>query len=65
MNYSINATDALVLRSSLDAAALLRDVGNGLVFVASDLQLLPAAQAEGLTTFNPETDSQKQIDLLI
>ena len=63
--YSINATDALVLRSSLDAAALLRDVGNGLVFVASDLRLLQAAQAEGQTTFNPETDSQKQIDLLI
>ena len=65
MKYSINATDALVLRSSLDAAALLRDVGNGLVFVASDLRLLQAAQAEGLTTLNPETDSQKQIDLLI
>lgn len=63
--HSINATDALVLRSALDAAALLQQAGNDVVLVTSDTRLLNAAQAEGLKTFNPETDSQMQLDMLI
>lgn len=63
--HSVNATDALVLCSALDAKAMLRQAGNDVVLIASDLRLLQAANAEGLQTFNPETDSQVRLDALI
>ncbi|MBI1930633.1 hypothetical protein HYR99_41105 [Candidatus Poribacteria bacterium] len=63
--YSLNATDAFILCSVLEAAAALRLGGNNLVLISSDQRLLQAAQAEGLVTFNPETDSQAQLDTLL
>lgn len=59
--YSINATDALVLRSALEAASELRSEGDDLVLIASDLRLLQAGRTEGLSIFNPETDSLQQL----
>jgi predicted nucleic acid-binding protein len=56
--HSINSTDALVLKSALAIARRLRRAGEDLVLVASDQRLLRAAQAEGLTTFDPETQDQ-------
>lgn len=63
--HSINSTDAVVLRSALDVAAVLQVMGDDVVLIASDLRLLRAARAEGLTVFNPETDPQSQLDALI
>ena len=63
--HSINATDAVLLRSALDVAASLRINGDDLVLVASDQRLLRAAQAEGLLSFNPETQSVTELDLLL
>ena len=63
--YSLNATDALVLRSVIDAAAVLRPTGDDVILVTSDLRLLHAAQGEGVTTFNPEVDLQAQLDALV
>jgi predicted nucleic acid-binding protein len=63
--YSVNSTDAILLRSALDLAALLRPAGDDLLLVASDLRLLKAAQAEGLTTFNPETQSAADLDAML
>jgi predicted nucleic acid-binding protein len=63
--YSVNSTDAIVLRSALDLAASLRPAGNDMVLVASDKRLLKAAQAEGLLTFDPETQTQAELDALI
>jgi predicted nucleic acid-binding protein len=63
--YSLNATDALVLRSVLDATATLQPAGDNVILLTSDLRLLHAAQGEGITTFNPETDLQAQLDALI
>jgi predicted nucleic acid-binding protein len=64
-HHSINATDALVLRSALDLAATLRAAGDDLVLVALDARLLRAAGAEGLTVFNPETDSLERLNALL
>ncbi len=64
-NHAINSTDALVLRSALEVAAVLRAAGHDVVLVAADARLLRAAQLEGLTTFNPELDTQAQLDALI
>jgi predicted nucleic acid-binding protein len=63
--HSINSTDAIVLRSALDLAVPLRAAGDDLVLVASDQRLLRAAQAEGLATFNPETQTQADLDALL
>jgi predicted nucleic acid-binding protein len=64
-SHSINSTDAMVLRAALDLAATLRPSGDDLFLVASDLRLLRAAQAEGLKTFNPETQSPADLDTLL
>lgn len=56
--HSVNATDAIGLHAALGIAQLLRTHGDDLVLVASDQRLLRAAQAEGLITFNPESQDQ-------
>lgn len=63
--HSINATDALVLHTALTFAARLRLKNHDLVLVAADRRLITAAQAEGLTTFNPETQSTQDLDALL
>jgi predicted nucleic acid-binding protein len=63
--HSINSTDAITLRSALAIAQKLRAGGDDLVLVASDLRLLRAAQAEGLNTFNPESQDQAALAALL
>ncbi len=63
--HSINSTDALILRSALAIARRLRRAGDDLVLVASDQRLLRAAQAESLTTFNPETQDHATLAALM
>jgi predicted nucleic acid-binding protein len=63
--YAINATDALVLYLAVTLANQLRAIGNDLVLVASDQRLLKAAQAEGLLTFDPETETEAVLDALL
>jgi len=65
VKHAINSTDAIVLRVALDIAQLLRVGGDDLVLVASDQRLLRAAGAEGLTTFNPETQDHAALAALI
>jgi hypothetical protein len=63
--HSINATDAIILRLALNLATRLRKAGHDLVLMASDHRLLRAAQAEGLLTFDPEAQSQVELDALM
>lgn len=63
--HSINATDSLVLRLCLDLADEVRRDGNNLVLVASDKRLTRAAADEGLVTFDPETQTQTDLDALL
>ena len=63
--HSLNSTDAILLKCALDRVNELRVDGDNLVLVSSDKRLLRAAQSEGLFTFNPETDSQAALDVLI
>ncbi|MDE0400162.1 MAG: type II toxin-antitoxin system VapC family toxin [Candidatus Poribacteria bacterium] len=63
--YSINSTDALILQCAIDKTIKLQMNGNNLVLVSSDKRLLRAAQSEELLTFNPETDNQAALDVLI
>jgi predicted nucleic acid-binding protein len=63
--HSINATDAITLRSALAIAQKVRVSGDDLVLAASDLRLLRAAQAEGLKTFNPESQDHAALTALL
>jgi len=63
--HSINATDAIVLRTASETVSQMRPAGNDLILVASDRRLLRAAQTEGLLTFDPETQTQAELDTLI
>ena len=63
--HSINSTDAYILQCALDEADELRKVGDDLILVSSDTRLLKAAEKERLSTFDPETDNQIDLDSLI
>jgi uncharacterized protein len=63
--HSINSTDALVLKSALAIARRLRSADDDLVLIASDRRLVRAAQAEGLMTFNPETQDQAALTAIL
>ena len=64
-DYPINSSDAYILQCALDKANQLQAAGEDLILVTSDTDLLNAARSEGLLTFNPETDSQTALDVLI
>ncbi len=64
-NHSVNATDAIVLHAALGLAQHRRSRGDDLILVASDQRLLRAAQAEGLSTFDPEMQDQAALALLV
>jgi predicted nucleic acid-binding protein len=63
--HSLNATDAILLQLAREQGQVLRAAGNDLVLIASDKRLLKAAQAEGLVTFDPETQTQADLDALL
>lgn len=52
--HNINASDAIILRAALDLQQLLYESGDTLLFCAADKRLIRAAQAEGITTLDPE-----------
>jgi hypothetical protein len=63
--HSINATDSMILTCALDFALVERATGGDVILVSSDRRLISAAQAEGLLTFNPETQTTTELDALI
>jgi predicted nucleic acid-binding protein len=63
--HALNATDAVILRSVLDLVATLHTTGDALVLVTSDQRLLRAAQAEGVLTFDPTTQTEGDLDALL
>lgn len=63
--HSISAIDAILLKTALDLASQFRTAGDDLVLVAADQRLLKAAQAEGLTTYDPESQDQAALDALL
>ena len=64
-DYSINSTDAYILQCALDKANQLRIAGHDLILVSSDKRLLNAARRKDLRRFDPETDSQTALDILM
>ncbi len=65
VRHSVNGTDALVLWTGMNTVPWLQTAGSPVILVASDVRLVRAARKEGLTVFNPETDTEAQLDALL
>lgn len=65
LTHNLNATDALHLQVALETHSRLRLQGDRLLSLCADQRLLRAAQAEGLTPFNPETGTEAQLMALL
>ncbi len=65
IEYSINSTDAVVLRSALDINSLELERGRELLLVTADKRLVSAAEAEGLRVINPETANLEEVEKLL
>jgi hypothetical protein len=63
--YELPPGDAIVLQTAINRASRLRSAGNELILVTPDPRLLPAAQGEGLRTFDPEAQTQADLDALL
>jgi hypothetical protein len=63
--YRLGGRAALVLQGALDEATSCRTAGDDLVLLTTDRPLLRAARRERLATFNPETQTQAELDALI
>ena len=63
--YSINATDAIILRCALNIADTLRVLGHDLVLVTSDIRLANSAQSTKLVVWDPERNDQSSLEELI
>lgn len=63
--HSLNATDAGILVAYLRYARARPPNSSTVVLVAADTRLIRAADAEGLTTLNPETVSAADIPMLL
>jgi predicted nucleic acid-binding protein len=63
--YGLGAADAVQLRLGVVAAAACRAAGDDLVLLTTDPGLLRAARREELVTFNPEAQTEAELDALI
>ncbi len=63
--YSLNATDAIILSCALQLSQSFRKGGDDLALVTSDNRMATAAKASGLVVWNPEKDDQASLDELV
>ena len=63
--FSINATDAIVLRIALTFKATAEEIGQALVLVCSDKRLIRAAEKSGITVCDPEQVTLAEVQRLI
>lgn len=63
--YRLEAADAVLLRLGVDVTVGCRATGADLVLLTTDRGLSRAARREGLVTFNPEAQTQAELDALI
>lgn len=63
--YSLNATDAIVLRSAIDLRQTIVRAGSDLILWTADKRLARAAQTEGVSVFDPETETIGNLHTLL
>ena len=62
--HNLNATDAMIMRSTLNLQQALREAGHTLALWTSDKRLVRAAQAEGMVVFDPEQETIERLSAL-
>lgn len=65
VQYNINATDAIVLRSCLNLRADMAERNERLIFWSCDKRLLRAAHEENVEVFDPETETLTRLHFLL
>jgi len=65
LSHNINSSDALHLKSLLDAGKALELLGSQVILVAADKRFLRAAKDEGIVTVNPEKDALERLNMLL
>ena len=63
--HNLNSSDTIILLSALNWRQQLQQAGEDLIFCVTDKRLARAAAAEGLTVFNPETDTIARLHQLL
>jgi predicted nucleic acid-binding protein len=63
--YRLGAVDSTLIRVALNAAQAHLTAGHDLVLLTTKATLRRAARQEGIVTFNPETQSQTELDDLL
>ena len=63
--HNINATDAAILRSVVNLQQALQSADGELMLWSSDKRLVRAAQAEGITAFDPEEETIDHLHQLL
>ena len=63
--HSLNATDAIVLGSVMEISQELEAEEDQLMLWTSDLRLARAAQAENISVFNPELETEDSLHRLL
>lgn len=63
--HNLNSSDTIILLSALKWRQQLQQAGEDLIFCVTDKRLARAAIAEGLTVFNPESDSITRLRQLL
>lgn len=65
LTHNINSSDGLHLKTLKDLERAVNLLGQTVVLVAADRRFLRAAKNEGTTTFNPEEDTEEELDNLL
>ncbi len=65
LTHDINSSDGLHLKTLKDLEKAVSLLGGKVVLVAADKRFLRAAKDEGAATFDPEEDSEKELNDLL
>lgn len=64
-HHNLNSTDTVILRSALNLHQTLHSQSHNLILLTSDKRLGRAAEAEGLTVFDPEVETIAHLHQLL
>ena len=63
--HNLNASDTIILLSAINLQLSLHQKGDDLILCVADKRLARAATVEGITVFNPETDTIPRLHQLL
>lgn len=64
LTHNLNSSDALHLKTVLDVKSAVAGATDRVLLVACDKRLVRAAHIEGISTLNPEEDTEEKVERL-